>query len=304
METEKEEIIIFGQGQLGTFYDNYYNKKGYNIVKPDVDIRNYGAVFETIKSNKPNLVINCAGKTDIDWCEINKTECFEVNTLGADNIAKACQINKVYLIHISSGCIQESKSVEDAHVETDTPNPLCYYAWTKVWAENLIADRADRQGLKVLILRPRQLLSTMVSPRNALTKMLTYSKFIDNPNSCTIVEDLIYATEKLIKKNAVGVYNITNPGITSPYKIAILLRDIIKPDMKIEKISKEELNKMTRAIRIDAILNTKKLESLGIKLKDVNERLVETIQELKKNLLIDTQNILQKTQEETKAKLI
>jgi uncharacterized membrane-anchored protein len=74
--------------------------------------------------------------------------------------------------------------------------------------------------------------------------------------------------------------------------------------MTIKKISKAELNKMTRATRIDSILNTEKLQSLGIKLRNINDRLVEIIQELKKNLVKDTQNILQKTQAETTAKLI
>src|SRR3989344_1602916 len=304
MNSDTKKIVIFGRGQVGTFYRDYFSAKGFEVVQPEADIRSYEAVEQAIKETNPKFVIDSAGKTNIDWCEQNKLECFEVNVLGADNIAQACQKLGVYLIHLSSGCIFESKSAERSFSEEDLPNPLCFYAWTKVWGDNLLMDRATRHGLKVLILRPRQLLSSMVSPRNALTKMLTYTKFIDTDNSCTVVEDLMFATDELIKQQATGIYNVSNPGITSPYKIAQKLKEIIKPEMQLEVISKEDLNKMTLAIRIDTVLKTDKLEKAGVHLRDLNERLPEIINDLKENLAKGgSEAAMAETEKETAAKL-
>ncbi len=297
-------IVIFGRGQVGTFYKDYFGSRGFNIVQPTVDIRDYEGVKKAVAEAGPEFVISTAGKTNIDWCEQNKLEAFDVNVLGADNIARVCQEQNVYLVHISSGCIQESKTADEVHQEEDLPNPTGYYGWTKVWAENLIMDRANRQGLKVLVLRPRQLVSAMVSPRNALTKMLTYSKFIDTANSCTVVEDLMYVTEELVKKGRTGVYNVANPGVTSPYRIALKLKELIKPGMAVEKISKEELNKMTLAIRIDTVLDTRKLQAEGIEPAPIEDRLVDIIKHLKHNLeRQDAAEVLAKTEAETRVKL-
>jgi dTDP-4-dehydrorhamnose reductase len=153
-----------------------------------------------------------------------------------------------------------------------------------------------------LIIRPRQPVSAKASPRNALTKMLTYTKFIDTPNSMTVVEDLGEVTEKLVTKGATGVYNVANAGIMTPYRLALLLKELVKPDLEVTKISKDELNRMTYAKRIDSVLDCSKLAAEGIVLKSAEERLREILPTFKKN--IDAaDDVLAKTRIETDAKL-
>src|SRR3989338_8277772 len=198
-------LLITGNGQLGRFYREYFSGKGHAVVNTDskTDVRDEAAMRKVFDDTKPELVIHTAAKTNIDWCEQHKTECFEINTLGSDIVGKLCQEKNIYLLHISSGCVLESKSATDAQTEEVTPSPLCFYSWTKVWAEEMLSHRQRKHGLKVLLLRPRQLLSAKVDPRNALTKMLTYTKFIDTPNSCTVVEDLMEVTDELLSRDEV-----------------------------------------------------------------------------------------------------
>ena len=308
------KILIFGKGQLGEEYREYFSvKPEYTVaVAAGADIRDLGSVRQAILSATPDVVINTAAKTNIDWCEVNRLETLAVNALGADHIGQVCQEQGIYLIHLSSGCIQESKTNDEIHGEEDAPNPVCFYSWAKVMADNLLSDRARMRGigfnvgrpLRVLILRPRQLLSAKLSPRNALAKMLTYSKFVDTPNSCTVVPDLMRVTGELIKKGAAGIYNVVNPGVTSPYKIAMMLKEMVKPEMSPQVISKDELNKMTLAKRIDSVLHTKKLEAQGIILPHIDARLREIIGGLKKNLASDAGlAVLAKIEEETRNKL-
>ena len=297
-------VLIFGRGQLGTYYKDYFEQRGDTVVNPRVDIREASAVTQAITEVKPDVVINAAAKTDIDWCEQNQMECFAVNTLGADTIAAACEAQGVYLYHISSGCIQESKSIDEVHTEEDPVGPICFYAWTKVWAENLLMQRMQRGSLKVLILRPRQLLSATVSPRNAITKMLTYTTFINTPNSCTIVEDLMDVTGRLVDTRTTGVFNVVNPGVTTPLEIAHMLKEIINPEMEITEISKEKLNTMTLAERVDCVLSGEKLANLGIELKEIHERLREILILFKANLATeDSTEAMEKTRQDTQRKL-
>jgi dTDP-4-dehydrorhamnose reductase len=299
-----KRVLIFGRGQLGSFYRAAFESNGCSVEIPEGDIRDEHFVSGAVSSAQPDLIINVAAKTNIDWCEMNKQEAFQINTLGADAIAKAADERRIFLLHISSGCIQESLTAEDVHVEEDVPHPLCYYSWTKVWAENLLSERAHRGNLKVLMLRPRQLLSAMVSPRNALVKMMTYSKFIDTPNSCTIVEDLVDATMKLIEKGTTGLYNVVNPGVITPYRIAEAIKRHLKPELMLSKITKEELNRMTLAKRVDCVLSGAKLEKEGIVMGGIEERLVDILSLLKHNLeSAEAMAALRQTEEETREKL-
>lgn len=297
-------ILIFGNGQLGQAYREHLEAKpGVEVQNTQgVDIRDAFAVKKAIIEYKPDVVLNTAAKTNLDWCETHKLECLDHNTLGADTVAEACQENNIYLIHVSSGCVQESKTAAEARSESDPCHPLSFYSWTKVWAENLLMERSIRHNLKVLILRPRQLVSAKASPRNALTKLLTYKKFIDTPNSITVVEDLMEATYQLMQKNAQGIYNVANAGIMTPYRIAELLKEYVKPDMELGKISKEELNSMTLATRVDCVLDCSKLINQGIVLKDAEDRLRELLPIFKHNLE-SAADVLVKTQAETEAKL-
>jgi len=297
-------LFFGGHGQVGTAYHAYFSSRGHEIHRPELDIRHPWALAREIERIKPEVVINFVAQANIDICEENKLTAFDVNTLGADIVAKACQEAKVYLVHISTGCIQESADEFQAHKEEDQVTPLCFYAWTKYWGEELLMHRARRYGMKLLVLRPRQLLSSELSTRNALTKMLSYSKFIDTPNSCTVVDDLVRVSEELILRNVTGVYNVANPGITSPYKIAHVLRELINPTMRIEKITKEELNRMTKSERIDSVLDCSKLASLGIQLEPVDKRLREVVSELKRKLdSTEGTALMEKVRKETEWKL-
>ena len=37
--------------------------------------------------NRPDIIINCAGMTDVEKCENNKEEAFRVNAIGARNLS-------------------------------------------------------------------------------------------------------------------------------------------------------------------------------------------------------------------------
>lgn len=297
------KLLIFGKGQFGRAFEGFLPSRGHEVVLDGaVDITELAQVEESIAAHRPDWVINCAAKTNLDWCEQNRLECFRVNTLGADTVGQACAAHGAKLLHISTGCIQESRSETEAHREDDPPSPTSFYSWSKYWADQLLSRRAQRGSLHALILRPRQPVSAEPSRRNALVKMLTYQKFIDTPNSVTVLEDFLDVTERLLKRGASGVYNVCNPGVTSPYQMALLLRELVEPSLTVERISKAELNRMTFAERIDSVLNTTKLEGEGFSLKPIGERLRELLPVLRAGLAAHPE-VLDGTAAETKEKL-
>lgn len=280
-----DKILIFGNGQIGNFYFNYFQEKGIQCkIALNVDITQKEQIELIIGEYQPTVVINTAAKTNLEWCSLNRLECFNINVLGADNVAQVCDANNIYFVHFSSGCIFESKDANDAKKETDAPSPAAYYSWTKVWAEQLIGSYKS-DNFKCLILRPRQPISAQVSAKNMLMKLLTFTQFIDTANAGTVIEDLMEWSDVLIKLRYTGVVNAANDGWSTPYRIAGLLKKHILPELPIEKIAKATLDKITPNKRVDTILNIDKLKSIpGITVKPYEQRLEEIIITLGNNL--------------------
>lgn len=297
----KDKILIFGNGQLGNFYLRHFTQVGTEIkIAVGVDITDLAQVEKAIDEYKPTVVINTAAKTNLEWDAQNKLATFNVNVLGADNIAQVCDKNSIYFVHISSGCILGSKDENDAKREGDLPAPISYYSWTKVWAESMITFKKS-PSFKYLMLRPRQPVSTQVNYKNMLLKLLTFSKFIDTPNSGTVIEDLMVWTDKLIEKKVVGVVHVANEGWTTPYEIGLLLKKHILPSLPVNKIPKAELDRLTPERRVDTVLNIDKLRGFVGEVKPYKERLEEIIIELGKNFKTADPAIVREQLEKTVA---
>ncbi len=279
----QERILIFGNGQVGNFYKKYFNSKNIEAKIAKCDVTNKRQLEIAFDDYKPQIVINTAGKTNLEWCDKNRLETFNVNVLGADNLADLCDKNDIYLMHFSSGCIFESMSSTDYKKEGDIPNPSAYYAWTKVWAEQIISFKRSND-FRYLILRPRQPVSTQVNYKNMLIKLLTFVKFVDTPNAGTVLEDLMEWTERLIEIKPVGVLHVANEGWTTPYEIGLLLKKHVLPNLDVNMISKNELDKITPNRRVDTLLDVNKLKGFGIEVEHYQERLEEIIKKLGENI--------------------
>lgn len=294
----KSKVLVFGNGQIGNLYKSYFEKKGTQIAIAPIDITKFSEVEKIINSYEPNVVINTAAKTNLEWCVNNKLEAFNVNVLGTDNIAQVCDKNGIYFVHISSGCILESKDENDAKDENAIPNPISYYSWTKVWGENIIPFKKSK-AFKFLILRPRQPISAQVTYKNMLVKMLTFTRFIDSPNNGTSLEDLMEWTDELVSKGVTGTVHVANEGWTTPYQIGLLLQKYILPGLPVNKITQDELNKLTPEKRVATVLDVKKLKALVKNVKPFKTRMEETVKALAINIKNDNKKHLKEELDKT-----
>lgn len=275
MVKNKSSVLVFGRGQMASFLPTYFK----NVTISNADVTKPDEIERDFAHFSPSVVINTAAKTNIDWCEVNKTEAFAVNTLGAQNIWEASKKNNVYMCHFSSGCIFHSHFHDEIYTEKDLPNPRCYYSWTKVWAENLLG-KSDR----LLVLRPRVVISSEISRRNTLAKWMVYSHFISDQNSVSIVEDMLPVVSELVDKRISGTFNIVNKGTISPLEVAHILKEVVNPKLAINETTLDEVNKNLVAKRCSTLLNTDALRTLGYELPHVNESITKVVESFAKNL--------------------
>ena len=175
--------LIFGKGKVSNIISN---RSDVVLSRADCDISNIRQVRSVINDFKPDTIINCAAKTNLENCQEDKISAFSSNTLGVLNLLDTCSKRDIKLAHISSGCLFDGNST--ISTESTAPTPAVWYTWTKTWADQIIQNFGYDN---FLILRPRQLISKTPHPSNMLTKFSKMSKIpaINEDNSLTCIED-------------------------------------------------------------------------------------------------------------------
>lgn len=281
------KILVFGaKGFIGgLFLDGFPG-----AVASDADIADQSAVRMALEKEKPDVVINAAGKTgkpNVDWCEHHKMETLRANVTGPLILVEECERVGAKLVHMSSGCIYEGDRISSAvgglrgvgnggFTEEDRPNFFgSFYALTKAWSEQALKD------FPVLQLRVRMPFDGSTHPRTLIGKILKYPRVLDEPNSITYVPDFIEAAKILIQKGKTGIYNVTNPGAISAYDIMTMYKEIVDPTHTFERLTLEHLGEVVKAGRSNCMLNTKKLEDEGIILRPIKEAVEEALHTIK-----------------------
>lgn len=260
---------------------------------------NEGQIESIIDKYKPDVIINCIGKTgrpNIDQCESQKSETYMANVVLPLMLANVCKKKSIHMIQIGSGCIFfgespnilktcredycfcETKYIDQGWKETDFANPKSFYSKTKY-----SCDLALGQAENVATLRIRMPASSKNNPRNFINKVRGYSKVIDIPNSMTLMNDLTNCIDWVVENQKTGIYHVVNP---QPLSAAEVMRVYQKYDKshKFSVIDEEELDKLTIAKRSNCILNSDKLAREGFQMTPSKEALEKCMKEYVANL--------------------
>ncbi len=146
----KNKIILFGYGFLGKNIYSGLKENNSTVIKTklnkiddvlQLDISDHKRVSDLIDQEKPNIVINCAGRNDIDFLENNPEKARSINSISPEIIAKKCQQNNSRLIHISTDSVFDGK--RGMYSENDLPNPKNVYAKTKLEGEKKVMNQCN-----------------------------------------------------------------------------------------------------------------------------------------------------------------
>jgi len=141
-------ILITGaDGQLGT--DLCKTLSNFDLIpctQTDIEITDVSSVQAAFKKYRPEAVINTAAFVRVDDCETEIDKAFAVNTLGARNIAVACQEIGAKIIQISTDYVfgGEPKPCSIPFTEFDTPTPCSIYGKSKLAGEELVRHLCNK----------------------------------------------------------------------------------------------------------------------------------------------------------------
>ena len=219
-------LIIGGTGQLGIALSQELESRGEFFSSwgsGDLNITRAPNVLSVITSLKPSVILNCAAWTDVDAAESHEDEAYEVNAVGAENVALAAKACGAKLIQVSTDYVFSGESKSPWQVDAQI-NPQSAYGRTKAEGENrLLAIDPEN----ALIVRTAWLYSPWGKNfAKTMTKLAMHGTaevrvVNDQIGQPTFARDLAKQIVELVLIGApAGIYHGTNNGQTNWFEFA------------------------------------------------------------------------------------
>ncbi|MBN1526879.1 MAG: dTDP-4-dehydrorhamnose reductase [Candidatus Omnitrophica bacterium] len=252
------------------------------------DVTDKKGIADIIARACPDIVIHAAAMTDVDGCESRKKKAYAVNARGAEYVAAACKNAGAVMAYISTDFVFDGRK-KRPYTETDRPNPLSVYAYSK-----LKGEKAVRSILKkYFILRTswlygrngKNFVDTIIAKAKAEPRLKVVSDQIGCP---TYTKDLAKAIRVLLDKvtrspghqvTSYGIYHVSNSGRVSWCDYAREILRLSGSKTKVMPVTSKEIAAKYPARRpaMSVLDNTKFKRFTGFKMRPWKEALKDYI---------------------------
>jgi dTDP-4-dehydrorhamnose reductase len=222
MTVPMQVLIVGSHGMLGSELVKAFERLG-SVVGMDLaelDIKDPSQCAARVNELHPEVIVNAAALTAVDYCESHEEEAFRTNAMGPANLAAAAASASALLIHYSTDYVFDGLKPAP-YTEEDATGPRSAYGRSKLRGEELV--RAS--GVQHLILRTAWLFGC--GGKNFIRTMLKAARVgqvlrvvDDQRGSPTYARDLAAATVRLVAGAARGTYHVTNGGSCTWYELA------------------------------------------------------------------------------------
>ena len=217
-----------------------------NYSFQSLDITNEKEVNQTIKEFSPHVIINCAAMTNVDACELNQKQCWDVNVNGVKHLANAVAKLGTHFIHLSTDFVFDGE--DGPYNENDIPNPLHYYAKSKLESEKIVKENCVNWSIARTIIiygiTDNMSRSNLVLwAKGEIEKGNTINVVNDQFRSPTLAEDLAKGCISIMDKNANGLFHLSGPTRYSILEMVHMVADFYNLDKSlINPVSSKSLN--------------------------------------------------------------
>lgn len=236
-------IVIGSSGQLASelrLLSSKFPHYTFRFVsQSESDIANISQLASIFQEIQPHFAINCAAYTAVDKAETDSIRAFEINELGALNVANLCAEYSCHLIHISTDFVFDG-SKSRPYVESDSLNPLSIYGQSKLKGELAIPST----GCRYHIIRTSWLYSSF--GHNFVKTMLRLGKEketinvvddqIGTPTYCGDLAEFILSHLSLFPEHENAIYHYSNEGTASWYDFAFEIMNLSGTKCKVVPI--------------------------------------------------------------------
>lgn len=283
----KKILITGANGFLGQHLTFLLSKDAYSVVatgrghcrislKNEIiytatDLTDKEAIKSLLFKFKPEVIIHNAALSKPDECDTNRDICLKVNVEATKHLL---QSTAEHFIYISTDFIFGENG---PHEENAEPGPLNFYGQSKLLAEQLVKE----SGKKTTIVRPVFIYGKVWEGmrrgflqwvKNNLEQGKSIKVVSDQLRTPTYVTDICKGIEKIISKQATGVYHLAGKDILSPYEMAVKTAQALHlNESLIEKVTAETFPEPVKRAKRSGLLITKAQRDLDYEPVSLNE---------------------------------
>ena len=218
----KKIWITGAEGHIGTALLDLLEGVEYQLLPTDieeVDITKIDEVTQFVHVNRPDVVINCAGMTDVQECENNVDEAYRVNAIGVRNVALAANEVNAKVIQISTDDVFDKES-RVPYNEFDNVHPRTIYGKSKEAGEKILTQLLNR----FVIIRSSWIYGIGRDFVDEVLRNVGQGKTMEVPNNQyaapTSAKELAKVIRYFIDHEEYGLYHVVCPGSCSRYEFA------------------------------------------------------------------------------------
>ncbi len=238
-------ILVTGAGgtvgrQLAALADSFPQPLDL-ASRAELDVTDLDAVQARL--TKPyTWVINLAAATDLDRAEQDPVWAYRLNTIGAENLARAVHERGARLLQVSTVGIFCGDGRAGPFTELDEPSPVNVYAKTKLAGERAV----QRIQPDATIVRTawvmgggREDKKFVGKVRERLLAGEPVKAVGDIVGSPTYARDLVESIRALIEADAAGLFHVTNAGAASRFDLVTEMRHLLGSKSELTEVGSD-----------------------------------------------------------------
>lgn len=288
----KKKIFVFGaSGILGSNLI-YFLKKKYNFILNvhkskiffnDVSYFSYFKdkklitrknLIEKLNLIKPDILINCAANTNLDYCEKYPNKTKFVNQDLPELLSEVCKKLSIKFVHISTDHLYNGLDLIKKKENYKT-NPINIYGLQKKNSENKILKKNENS----IIIRTnffgyspnrKQFLDSIIEFAKNNKKSTLYTDYFFTPISTKYLSKIIFL---LLKKDFKGIINAVSDESLSKYDFGTKVFKILNFDKNLIIKSKMKNTHIAKRCKNLSLSNSKLIKITNIKIPSLNVQL-------------------------------
>ncbi|MBI5323709.1 MAG: SDR family oxidoreductase [Ignavibacteriae bacterium] len=267
---------------LSNFPEKLPHYEGYSYHK--VNALDFKEIKNICFEERPEVIINASGYTDVDKCETERNISWDLNVTLAENLASISRVLDSHLISFSSDYVFDGS--KGPYCEDDRQNPINFYGRTKHGMENACLYNLNMST----VIRTNCVYGSETKGKTDFIRWILYKleqgygfEIVDgqycNP---TFTEDIAVVVNKVITKKRYGIYHTGGPDWLSRYDIALNTARIFSLDETLIKpISANKLSQRARRPNKGGLVTLKSITDLGIKFTSLESGLMTLRQSMR-----------------------
>jgi dTDP-4-dehydrorhamnose reductase len=211
---------------LATYNNTNFTKHNFSSIKfcfpNDFDI-----LKKIIINEQPNVIINFIANTNLDYCENNQKNVYDLNVILPKKICKLSNEINSKFIHISSDYVFDGKQGD--YNENDNTHPVNFYGYTKQLSEEITLKYSKNIVIRTSSVYDLKLQTNFIQfVFEKLKKNEKVFAFNDVLTTPILIDELTDSLLRIITSNESGIFHISGDECITRFEFAKIIAQKLK----------------------------------------------------------------------------